>query len=891
MNKVVIIFFNTVLTFLISVSGITAQSCTCNNYGTEIVYNGDFSLGNTGFTSNYNYSFTAGSGKYGISSTPWVANAFWSHCSDHTTGTGNLMWVDCSDTGTLDIWTQIVPGIGLNTDYILTCWITNLDLNGPSTLEFLINGQVIGNPLTAPLTTCNWVEFCFIWNSGNEDSAIITIRNQSQFGVGNDVGIDDISLKACCPLSVKDVTAAICIGDGYLLPGGNLVYAGGIYNDTLNTFFGCDSIINTQLTVLATSSYLQNISICSGQSFFAGGAFQTVSGTYYDTLVNMPGCDSFLTTILSVLPNSAFTINPAICEGQSYFAGGGFQTTPGTYTDNLVNYLGCDSILTTNLTVLPNSTFSVSISICQGDSYFAGGALQTTTGNYYDTLVNYLGCDSVIITNLTVLTNSPVTVNISICDGQSYFAQGFFQTTTGTYLDTFVNYLGCDSLITTNLTVLANTSFLRNISICDGQSFYAGGDFQTQSGVYADTILNTAGCDSIITTNLTVIPNTAFTQNISICSGDSILLGSAWQTQSGSYIDHYINELGCDSILTTILYVIPPIATPVAAVICSGETYFAAGANQSQSGNYIDTFIATSACDSIVTTNLTVLAPISTDVFTSICDGEQYFAGGNWQNIAGIYFDTLFSYMSCDSEVVTHLIVYPAPQVDLGNDTALCEGSSVMLYAGSGFQDYLWQDQSDQPSFVADDSGSYWVLVTNSSGCTAYDTLLVTSIYPLPDHFLPPDTFICGNIPLTIQVPDFNKYLWNDGDTNNFQVFTQEGIYSLEVHDIYGCSGSDSVSIVNACDKDILVPNAFTPNNDGTNDIFLPVIIKNLVSYHMIIFNRWGRKVFESVDSSVGWNGFEYDLPGEIGAYYWSVEYTVAGSAKNSIHGNVTLLR
>jgi gliding motility-associated-like protein len=99
------------------------------------------------------------------------------------------------------------------------------------------------------------------------------------------------------------------------------------------------------------------------------------------------------------------------------------------------------------------------------------------------------------------------------------------------------------------------------------------------------------------------------------------------------------------------------------------------------------------------------------------------------------------------------------------------------------------------------------------------------------------------------------------------------------------------VSIVNACDKDILLPNAFTPNNDGTNDIFLPVVIKNLVSYHMVIFNRWGRKVFESVDSSVGWNGFEYDLPGEIGAYYWSVEYNIEGGAKKSMQGNVTLLR
>src|SRR5439155_8097300 len=110
---------------------------------------------------------------------------------------------------------------------------------------------------------------------------------------------------------------------------------------------------------------------------------------------------------------------------------------------------------------------------------------------------------------------------------------------------TFTNYLGCDSVITTNLTVLANTSSTANISICDGQSYFAGGAFQTQSGIYLDTLINATGCDSVITTNLFVIPNSSFTQNISICFGDSIFVGGAWQKQNGNYIDHYTNYLGC----------------------------------------------------------------------------------------------------------------------------------------------------------------------------------------------------------------------------------------------------------------------------------------------------------------------------------------------------------
>ena len=106
------------------------------------------------------------------------------------------------------------------------------------------------------------------------------------------------------------------------------------------------------------------------------------------------------------------------------YAGGAQQTTAGTYRDTFTSKLGCDSVVVTRLTVLPKYEKTVDVSICQGKSYFAGGAQQTTVGTYRDTFASKLGCDSVVLTRLSVSPKYEKTIDVSICQGKSYFAGG-----------------------------------------------------------------------------------------------------------------------------------------------------------------------------------------------------------------------------------------------------------------------------------------------------------------------------------------------------------------------------------------------------------------------------------------------------------------------------------
>ena len=153
---------------------------------------------------------------------------------------------------------------------------------------------------------------------------------------------------------------------------------------------------------------------------------------------------------------AVFTSNNAlsICQGDSVFLDGAYRKVSGLYVDSLQTMTGCDSVISTNLTVLPSPTLSTSVSICQGDSLLIGSTWQSTSGTYPVTYSAANGCDSTVITNLTVNPSFSVNMSTSICFGDSLLVGGSYQTSTGTYVDSLSTLNGCDSVFTTQLTVI-----------------------------------------------------------------------------------------------------------------------------------------------------------------------------------------------------------------------------------------------------------------------------------------------------------------------------------------------------------------------------------------------------------------------------------------------------
>jgi gliding motility-associated-like protein len=226
-------------------------------------------------------------------------------------------------------------------------------------------------------------------------------------------------------------------------------------------------------------------------------------------------------------------------------------------------------------------------------------------------------------------------------------------------------------------------------------------------------------------------------------------------------------------------------------------------------------------------------------------------------------------------------------------DTLLCAGYVMKLDAGSGYTNYLWQDGSNKQSIDVADSGTYWVRLTDKEGCINTDTAVISSIEALPFSFLPRDTVICAGENLILQpVHSYESYAWSTGETGNSIQIKDQGKYTLQVVDKYGCSGTDTILVkTKSCPIEIFFPNAFTPNKDGRNDTFRPITIANPILYEFKIYNRWGQLVFETSDPKKGWDGTIGNAAQDSGSYVWFCTYQFQGKMINSGKGSFLLLR
>jgi len=166
--------------------GGAAQASTTN-----LITNGDFELGNTGFTSGLTQvPFNGGAAQYNIATDPKAWFSAFASFGDHTSGTGNMMMINGSQTVGQTVWSQTVA-VAQNTTYQFGGWISAL-FAGSSAVTLAVNLDSLGT-VTGPSTVANWDPFGFSWQSGSATSAALSILQLStQFG-GNDYALDDLS--------------------------------------------------------------------------------------------------------------------------------------------------------------------------------------------------------------------------------------------------------------------------------------------------------------------------------------------------------------------------------------------------------------------------------------------------------------------------------------------------------------------------------------------------------------------------------------------------------------------------------------------------------------------------------------------------------------------------
>jgi gliding motility-associated-like protein len=282
--------------------------------GANLLTNGNFNAGNTGFASDY--SFAANNtteGEYFVGSSPQGWNPALSTCTDHTSGGGNMLLVNGSPTADVRVWSQTVT-VSPNTNYAFSSWIQALYPPNPAQLSFSINGSDIGNPITASLPTCTWKQFYTTWNSGSNTSALISIVNKNTIVLGNDFALDDISF---APVLIKSDSVKISIDTAKVI--------------TLPDTSICKGT-PIQLTSIGAITYAWSPSAgLSSASIGNPIATPAVTTQYFVTGTNANGCTANDTVIVFVkpLPVIVTSADDTICTNQSFqlMASGGTSYT------------------------------------------------------------------------------------------------------------------------------------------------------------------------------------------------------------------------------------------------------------------------------------------------------------------------------------------------------------------------------------------------------------------------------------------------------------------------------------------------------------------------------------------------------------------------------------
>ena len=601
----------------------------------------------------------------------------------------------------------------------------------------------------------------------------------------------------------------------------------------------CDSVLPVNVTINPIYSKIIPINICTGSDYtFSDGVTHSniiVNETYDVMYSSINGCDSIITTDITVNPiyNDTFAIS--ICLGDDYTFPDGVTHSniiiDETYNALALSINGCDSNVTTNITVNPIYTDTLPINICSGDDYtFLDGVTHSniTINETYDVMYSSInGCDSTVTTNITVNPIYIDTLPVNICSGDNYtFLDGVTHSNIlidESYDVIYSSINGCDSIITTDITVHPVYTNTVPVNICSGDN-YTFSDGVIHSNILIDETYDVMyssinGCDSTVTTNITVNPIYIDTLPVNICSGDDYTFpdGTIHTNiiSDETYTVILLSINGCDSTITTNIFVYPIYTETIPVSICYGDNYtFLDGVTHSNiviNETYDANFLSINGCDSIITTNVTVNPIYSSLIPVNICSGENYtfLDGVTHSNILiDESYDIIYSSINgCDSIITTTITINNPPQIDAGNDQVICTGTSIILSAyNSSGASISWNNGiTDGVSFTPTTSSTYTVTAINSIGCINTDSVII-SISTFPIVNFNGDT-LQGCVPHTVLFTNLttttnnNSCFWDFGDgqtsTNcapQHHTYNSAGLYtiSLTVTNADGCSTTTS---------------------------------------------------------------------------------------------------
>jgi len=267
---------------------------------------------------------------------------------------------------------------------------------------------------------------------------------------------------------------------------------------------------------------------------------------------------------------------------------------------------------------------------------------------------------------------------------------------------------------------------------------------------------------------------------------------------------------------------------------------------------------------------------------------------------AGIYSVTAFPDTGCGS---VQKIEVNSPSALISSWTATadtCSRRTGTLAAdgsgGTGPYQFYWSTGDSIPILSGLIGGSYPFTIRDAQACESSDTafvVLISGIRPEALMLSPAACLQQNGILLGRAEGGTEPYrwFWSSGSTDSIAEGLGPGLYRLRITDFNGCTDSVAVRLeAEDCPQDVFLPTAFSPNADGSNDLFRPLFYRAPKRIQWKVYNRWGQEVF-SGSGSDAWDGSYAGRECEQGVYVWYLDLQESDGVRKLLRGNVTLMR
>ncbi len=779
-------------------------------------------------------------------------------------------------------------------------------------------------PSDSTILTANSNMAFYVWQPGNITSSVVsifaagiyTLTTTDQYGCSASTTIS-IYMNTLTPVPTA-TSVLICYGTSTVL---NAAGSGTInwYTNPITGgyFFTGNQYTTPTLTSPVTYFVSNSISTSSCQSLRVPVTVNIVQSSYPIT--------ASVTAQVCAGDTIKFS-TPFVANAQYNWSGPNSFTSslqnpfiaPATVTHSGTYYLyvsggGCNTntiALNVNVTQLTTSITASAYSICPSDSVILTANPNMTnyiwlpgnytssvisvfeSGNYTVTAIDSNGCSNTatISIYMNTLTPVPTATSVLVCYGTSTVLNaigsgtinwytnpvtgGYFHTgnqyTTPTltnsvtyYLSNSVSTSSCASLripVTVNIVPSSfPTTASVNTLLCAGDSI----KFSTPAA--ANAIYNWSGVNS-------------FSSNV-----QNPFIAPASASNSGTYY-FYLSGGGCNGNTVTLNVNVIQLTTPTVVAtttVCEGQSIYLSAFSNSSSATY--TWVGPN--------NFTSTASSATIAPAQLVHSGTYFV-----------FTSLNGCTSSEQGAI-YVTVYGIPNVTPQVIATNCAGDSAVFFTNTLTNvSYSWTGPNNFSSNASSftlypitnaNAGVYYFYASNN-GCLSSISSVTISNNPLPIVNLGPDTVMCNSSPnITLTINTYPWIQWQDNSSvNSYIINIVTGTYWVSVIDSNGCKGSDSINVVFVECDNFRMPNVFTPNGDGSNDLFR-IDCESVKEFKLIVFDRWGKQVFETYDSKKGWDGTNMFTGQESapGTYFYALQVKLYNGKYKEYKGNVTLFR